>query len=63
MKKTEVLGKMHCILFGNPAVLKLRIRGFASPDLSGFALSEMIYVLFYSTFLLCCDYTICPEWR
>jgi hypothetical protein len=28
-------------LFGNPAVLKVRIRGFASPDFSGFALSEI----------------------
>jgi hypothetical protein len=31
---------MHFHLFGNPAILKLRIRGFASPDYSGFALSE-----------------------
>jgi hypothetical protein len=27
-------------LFGNPAILNFRIRGFASPDYSGFALSE-----------------------
>jgi len=27
-------------LFGNPAVLSSRTRGFASPDFSGFALSE-----------------------
>jgi hypothetical protein len=27
-------------LFGNPAILNLRTRGFASPDYSGFALSE-----------------------
>jgi len=27
------------IFFGNPAVLSVRIRGFASPDHSGFALS------------------------
>jgi len=46
IKKTGVLGKMHCILFGNPAVLKLRTRGFASPDYSGFALSETITVFF-----------------
>ena len=35
---------MHCILFGNPAVLKLRTRSFASPDYSGFALSEIMTV-------------------
>jgi hypothetical protein len=30
-------------LFGNPAILKVRTRGFASPDLSGFARSESIF--------------------
>jgi hypothetical protein len=34
------VAKMHFHLFGNPAILNLRIRGFASPDYSGFALSE-----------------------
>ena len=34
------------IFFGNPAVLKLRTRGFVSPDYSGFALSETITVFF-----------------
>jgi hypothetical protein len=29
-------------LFGNPAILILRTRGFASPDCSGFALSEIL---------------------
>ena len=58
IKKTGVLGKMHCILFGNPAVLKLRTRGFASPDLSGFALSEINYCLFCSPFYWHCNSTI-----
>ena len=30
-------------LFGNPAILKVRIRGIASPDLSGLARSESIF--------------------
>jgi len=30
-------------LFGNPAILVLRTRGFASPDCSGFALSEFFH--------------------
>ncbi len=34
---------MQRILFGNPAILKMRTRGFASPDFSGFALSEIIF--------------------
>jgi len=34
----------RCIshLFGNPAIPNIRIRGFASPDCSGFALSEIL---------------------
>ena len=36
---------MRYVFFGNPAVLKLRIRGFASPDHSGFALSVDSYSL------------------
>jgi len=43
---------MHCILFGNPAILELRTRGFASPDYSGFALSETNYCLFSVPFLV-----------
>jgi hypothetical protein len=32
-------------LFGNPAILYLRTRGFASPDLSGFAIiGDKFYV-------------------
>jgi hypothetical protein len=36
----------RCIthLFGNPAILNDRTRGFASPDFSGFALSENLFV-------------------
>jgi hypothetical protein len=37
--------KMRVHLFGNPAILNFRIRGFASPDYSGFALSELSYIL------------------
>jgi len=39
-------------LFGNPAILNVRIRGFASPDLSGFARSES----FFKTKVLCLNY-------
>jgi hypothetical protein len=35
--------KLANTLFGNPAVLNLRTRGFASPDLSGFALIGDIF--------------------
>jgi hypothetical protein len=35
--------KMLTHLFGNPAVLYVRTRGFASPDYSGFARSENVY--------------------
>jgi hypothetical protein len=31
-------------LFGNPAIPKFRTRGFASPDFSGFALSEIFFL-------------------
>ena len=34
-------------LFGNPAVLKFRTRGFASPDYSDFAFSELLFILKY----------------
>ena len=30
------------LLFGNPAILNIRTRGFASPDYSGFARSEIL---------------------
>ena len=34
------------LLFGNPAILLFRTRGFASPDYSGFARSENVGSLF-----------------
>ena len=37
--------KMFTHLFGNPAVLNSRTRGFASPDRSGFALSEIFFTI------------------
>jgi hypothetical protein len=36
---------MHTHLFGNPAILLFRTRGFASPDYSGFARSENVLKL------------------
>jgi len=36
------------LLFGNPAILLFRTRGFASPDCSGFARSENV-VLFLTS--------------
>ena len=44
--------KMQSHLFGNPAILKLRTRGFASPDYSGFARSENVFSLIKSTVFL-----------
>jgi hypothetical protein len=40
-RKTNHRGQDASHLFGNPAVLIHRTRGFASPDYSGFALSEI----------------------
>jgi hypothetical protein len=34
-------------LFGNPAILSFRTRGFASPDCSGFARSENVIFVAY----------------
>ena len=43
-------------LFGNPAIPKVRTRGFASSDFSDFARSEFsskIKVLFFELFKVC----------